>query len=218
MAWTRKKRTYGKKKSSGRKTWWRRKQTKMRRGGGQKKYYFTRMVNLATITSNDLLDQKGAFTFPLSILAHVTDFTALYDQYKICGVKVYFIPYTNQTAVLSTTGTVANITPRIITAIDYDDNTTPLDFNELRERQSAKVISANRYFTRWIRPKFLSSAYVSGVSTGYVPKTGYVDTVYTSMPHYGMKYVLEATGSGSSVGAWGYKVEGKYYLGFKNVK
>lgn len=57
---------------------------------------FKRTALISQITaSNSGVSQiniAGAYTFSLSQLPNVVDFTSLYDQYKITGAKLSFVP------------------------------------------------------------------------------------------------------------------------------
>ena len=64
----------------------------------------------------------GAYTFQLSNIPNSSEFTSLYDQYKINAVSVCFYPKQTHVTSLSTTDNV-RANARILTAVDYNDDT-----------------------------------------------------------------------------------------------
>lgn len=153
-----------------------------------------------------------AMTFELNRLTNYTEFTALYDQYKITGVKVYF-DYSTDTAPVSDPHVAI---PKIWAVRDYDDATTPT-IDDMTQSTRVKVIRPfpNKTYSMFLRPAVLNQVYKSVVSTGNVPKWGqWIDCNDSSVPHYGLKLVAQGVPS-TNFGAVSLRC--KYYVTFKGV-
>lgn len=190
-------------------------------GSDRKVYRFTRMCVFTRIdsTNSGLVDQFGSYQFKLSDCPNVSEFTALFDMYRITGVKITFYP-TTQSVSISGGGTAVNIvTPRFITAIDEDDSTAPSTQEELLQYQTCRITTVNKKHTIYFKPKVASEIYASAVSTAYgSPKTMWLNLSNTNVPHFGLKWCMESAGSTAPAGAFSYKVNVKYYLQFRSVR
>lgn len=149
----------------------------------------------------------GAFLFRLSNVPNSTEFSALFDLYKINAISCTFYP--QQTAITTHIApAVQNV--RAFTAIDYNDSDPPLSVDTLRQYDTVEVHSVVDQFTVYIaNPKFADT-------TGAV-RTGYINTSSPSTVHYGLKYAIEPLSPGST-GTYTYRVETTYYFSFKNAK
>lgn len=200
------KRTYRRKRYSSRKS----------RMLGQKKYYYTR-YGVSTQILSGSSTKYGSMTFSLDNLVDYTDFSALYDFYKINAVKVYF----RRVAGIVRDNSIANAadlsTPRGYFAFDYDDNAPPVSLASIMQRQSCRIKTVNNSFSMYFKPTFLTQNYETTVSTGYSPKRGWISIGDANVPHYGIKWVVTAA-SPLNVNMVGWLVDIKYYLSFKSVK
>lgn len=150
-----------------------------------------------------------ARSFALNQIPGFAELTALYDQYKICGVKIQFIPPFDNRDNLATVDS-PNISSRFYTAIDYNDSTPPLSLDELRQYENAKMTTVNEKHVRYIpAPKFLNN---SGQNVNDWISTGNPNTA-----HYGIKFGIEPT---LQTGIINYLVNTEYtfYLCFRNIK
>jgi hypothetical protein len=172
-----------------------------------KLYSFHRKQNYGTITGSVTAEVDGAIAFSLGSLPDYTEFTALFDTYRILHVKIAFYPL-----FIDTSATVPY--PPIITAIDYDDNNT-LAYSVLQEYDTALVSNSGTYFDRVLTPRIALAAY-SGTFTSYSqPKAGtWVDCASPNVTHYGLKYALPITGAANAV----WQVELTYDLQFRDTR
>lgn len=93
----------------------------------------------------------GAFTYSLNNVIDVGDFTGLYDQYRIAGIKVKITPLYN----VNTTGPNAVI-PQLVVARDLDDVAVPTsDTQDLLQRAQTKVLQLNRPVQFYCKPRVL---------------------------------------------------------------
>lgn len=161
-----------------------------------------------SITVSGVAGSFGAYNFKLANVPGYAEFTNLYDQYRINAVSVCFFPRQTETSTLATVDT-AKGNARLLTAIDYNDDTVPLTFDSLREYENCEVVSILEKHERYIpKPLFLNN---SGQNVN-----GWLATSSPSTNHYGLKYAIEPTLA--TGGAFTYTVEVVYYLAFKNVK
>jgi len=146
-----------------------------------------RRSTVATLVQSTA-DVLGVIYFTLDNLLGYTEFTTLFDQYRIDFAEVRFRPMYNQFTVNNpSTGALY---PPILTVIDYDDANTITKAQAL-EFSTCREVSVAKSFSRKLVPKFAVAAY-SGTFTSYAPKTGFVDCNSPSVQHYGVKYVIPA--------------------------
>lgn len=170
-------------------------------------YYFSRYVNYSTVLLTSASPTAVAFSFSLNDVPNYTEFTALYDMYKIKAIKVYFYPAMTESVSTSTTNAPAGET-RCITALDRND-ATATSFDDLRQYQNAKVFQLNRRHTRYIYKPMIFD------TTGY-SVSPWLACTSPSVNYYGLKFAAEPTAQ--SVGNYLYTIEAKFYMAFKSVR
>lgn len=171
----------------------------------KKNYLYTRFCDYGEIATDGLNPYFGTYNFSLGDLPTYTEFTSLYDQYKINAVKLTFIP--RQTMSNSTaTAFNGDNTARFFSAIDYDDGTPPTSVDALREYQTARWSRLLRTHKRFIyKPRI--------VDTSNYIISPWMSTSAPNANYFGLKVAIEPTGVAFTFG-----VEAKLYLSFKNVK
>lgn len=164
----------------------------------------------------------GGYTVSLDQLPNYMEFVTLFDQYKIMGAKLTFVPGQTETVGNVNNGTTSAISAqRFCSAIDFDDNTTPANESELQEYGSFKWSQGGRVHSRYWKPKMLTNIYDGGGSgPALAPtKAKWISTNYADVPHYGVKvfcgYPEVPSGTAGSIT---YEVYLTLYLAFKNVK
>ena len=132
------------------------------------KYFFKRTLTNNVTTSLGQL--AGAAAWSLSMVPGVDEFTALFDQYRICCVIVKFISRSNVTGTLeSSTNTFVGL-PRIHWVIDLDDATVPsyiTTLDEYGKRHSYSFSGNGRDLSIKVKPRTLNAIYRSALQTGY---------------------------------------------------
>lgn len=171
--------------------------------------FVKRHTDYFTVIVNGVTGVLGAFNFTLASVPNYTEFTNLYDQYKISAISVCFYPrQTEVTTLLPADSAKANA--RFLSAIDYNDDTAPASFDAIREYESCKVTSCVEKHEVYIKePLFLNN---SGQNVN-----GWVSTANPSTRFYGLKYGCEPT-LVSGANPFTYQVECVFYMAFKNVK
>lgn len=150
---------------------------------------FARPETLA-LSSNLTGEVTKGFSFLLSDLAGVAEFTSLYDQYRIDYVtlKIMWSPKDSLTVDPNAPG--QSIYPVLYYYNDYDDDTAPSTLADIRERSNLRTvrISPNRTININVKPAIASSVYQSTTATAYAPKWNTkLDAAYPDIPHFGLK-------------------------------
>lgn len=166
------------------------------------------------------------FEFKLSDVPNYTEFTALYDQYRIRKVVCRFIPKQSSSMLMpyDASGSVGNtIIPRMWAAVDYDDSSALTSIDEIKQYSKAQAWPFTQKHSVVISPKVDKAIYNTAISTAYGPAGGvWIDCGNPDVPHYGLKLIGEldaATLPANEDGPHFYQgVECLYYLEFKNVR
>jgi len=170
-------------------------------------------------------------SFRLADVVSYTEFTQLYDQYKILGVKVRMIPFQTVAATAAAPSSAAGQPAFLIhSVVDYDDADLPVASNtgvdNFRQYPNYKVKNVfsrmGGAISRFLRPKLRGLVYKSGEAsaptTGYQSlKASWLDCDNPDPPHYGLKYIIECI-SGGSVATMMFKMDCTWYLQFKNPR
>lgn len=179
-----------------------------------------RHCNIATWAVFDIL-QPRYLSFSLDMLPNYSEFTSLYDQYRINAVvvKIKFMQQTpSQTEQVAVPDVVQ---PVLHWIVDSTDAAPPTTLDQIRQygNYRYKAMTANSPINIKIFPKFARANYRTAVTTGYSPARGWVETASPNVPHYGLKMLVDggwAAGTGEhNVGAM--MVECKFYMSFKQV-
>jgi hypothetical protein len=145
---------------------------------------FTRQVNKGQVTAQNG-DTTGSIAFALSDLPSSSDFTSLFDQYRIAQVTLKFVPASAQFG----PATTATDYPSILTVIDLDDDGVPASADTLRQYGTCMTTQNAIYFERVLTPRFAVAAY-SGAFTSYSQSLPgqWVDCASPNVVHYGVKW------------------------------
>lgn len=185
----------------------------------QKVYYYKRFcVRLAVLAGNVGNDTFASYLFTLDQLPGYTEFTSMYDAYKFCAAKIRFLPSFNQQIADSTTtttgwSTFANL--RIFSVIDYNDATTPVSINDLRQYSNCKMSPYTKGHRRYFKPRYLEDNAV----TLFTGKNPWLSTTRPDIGHYGIKLGIDTSliETGLLVPADVLlRVECTYYVAFKS--
>jgi len=178
------------------------------RPSGDDVHYFKRNCIVGTITSSTTVAVGSAYTFTLTNLPGYTEFTALFDQYRLLKVMMQFIPATN---VLTASATpLAH--PVAVTAIDYDDGNTPTTTDELREFETCKIVQPFKVHYVNVIPRIAAAVY-SGAFTSFSNTKMWIDSASPTVQHYGVKFIADAS---TAVQIW--HVECCYYVACRNSR
>lgn len=151
----------------------------------------------ASVSPTDVL---LALAFRLDDLPDYQEFTNLFDQYCIIGVKVRitprFVPSTGGTQAPNTGADVLYV------AKDSSDITLPASVSVLREYQTVKEFTpltlTNRRLEMKHSPRVAVAAYTGSFSGYTAPSLVWVDSQSANVQHYGMKMGIPAGMSGGT--------------------
>lgn len=147
--------------------------------------------------------------YQLNVVQNYTEFTALFDMYRINKIVVKFVPRTTAASMGD------NQVGENYTCVDYNDATAPLTVNEILERDTASRTRANVTHTRVFTPAVACPAYRTGISSGYVPKwKQWLDCSYVDVAHFGLKGCFDNRDNVDQI----YDIYTTYYMSFRNVK
>lgn len=130
--------------------------------------------------------QAVTFSFALSDLSGYTDFTNLFDCYRINAVKVHIIPQANS----NDTGATDTLSiPVIHYRNDIDDAVSVSNENQILEMENVKTRRLDRPFTHYFKVNTAGETYNNGITTAYsVNKRGvWIDGQYPNVAHFGFK-------------------------------
>lgn len=147
-------------------------------------YTIRRAYDAGTVATQIGLPSTGQITISLSLFPDFTDFTSLFDVYRITHVRVTFTPI--QQNVLSAAA-------RFFTVIDYDDANVLPSAGAAEEYDTCQVstIDNSSCVTRVFRPKYALAAY-SGVFTSFAQSSGqWLDAASSTVAHYGLKWITD---------------------------
>lgn len=178
-------------------------------------YRFLRVDRPGDI-SKGATDQGYQQNFIVSALPGSTDFSNLFDQYRIDKIELSFILDLADGALNTTT-----LYPRLVIAPDWNDSTAPSTEDDVLQYQQAKVFQFNavdREFVMVIKPKVASTVFRTAVTSAYqmIP-AGFIDTGYLDVPHYGVKFFLNNYNT-TSFGATVIRQYVRYHLSLANPR
>lgn len=166
-----------------------------------------------------------AVAFCLADIPSYSEFTNLYDHYRINGVALRFTPVftdvpQSSTAATSNTGAMMHM------IYDFDDLTVPgtneAAVDTLREYPTYKTynLASNRTFKKYIRPKLQTVVYGSGAFGVRTEVKGrpWIDANDVNANYFGLKGIIELYQLNANISYFPIKVEATYYLAFKNPR
>jgi len=159
-------------------------------------YQFSRNWDYGAI-AKAAADQGAAQSFQLSDLPNYTEFTTLFDSYRIQSVEVIFdlaVPFSVATT---------QIWPTIIVWPDYDDATAPATqaiADQVMVAERLQFSNATTQFRRRVVPKLAVSVQSAGPTTVNAVNmpASWIDCGYPSVNHFGMKWWVKNYNTGVS--------------------
>lgn len=186
---------------------------------------FSRYALGTSIVDVTGVQHSNNHTFSLDRIVNAGEFTQLFDQFKITKVVVTYQLLSNPDGanVLNVAGnnpTSANWYPTVWSIADYDDSAT-MNISEMKERIGVKnrILKPNQKMVFVVRPKVLVQTYRTLTTTGYAPKSMFIDLSAPDVPHYGLKTVIDCGGI-DPIDTIPFRIlqEFKYYFTCKNVR
>lgn len=132
----------------------------------------------------------GLVSFSLGALPNASEYTALFDHYKVNKVVVRFEPTANQ---------VNPSTPcdaRLLTAVDFDGGATGLSYAAFTSYETVQVTPLLHRKSITIQPRAETATIDSGstnVNAVVAPANTWFDCSNTNVNFYGVRYAMTAT-------------------------
>lgn len=157
----------------------------------------------------------------LSQFNNITEFSNLFDQYKVNGIKYTFYP--RYDSVDANPGSFTNTTVKMVTVVDPFTGLVPLGvystatLNTLMEQSGAKVRNGLRPVSVYFKPQIEIPTNIGGGVT-YTPASKvWINTSSTGVPFRGF-HTFVATNNMSTPSGLVYDVYITWYITFKNLK
>jgi len=203
-----------------RRTFRRRPQIARRRFGTSKVYNFKRTAELANFSiSAGAGFSAAAYAFQLGNLPSVSEFTTLFDEFRINAVKVTFYPSANVSWVSGSSATPP--LGELYTVIDYNSADVPSSVNDMLKYMTLRRTFFNRPHSRYFKPR----AVVTGVSDSAtsnggrmcLPHRSWFDCNTGNVRYYGL-IVGWAESSSIEAVAQLVRVTCTFYIQFRQVR
>lgn len=161
---------------------------------------------------------NGSFgeSFQLADVVNPSEFTSLFDMYKINKILYRFVVDRDSTEV--TTATNRGFAVRVMFVHDHTDVSAPANFATLQEYQRCREIwlSTDKQRSKWfsLKPNTLDVGYTSLSLSNYAPNySRWIDTANGNTPYYGLKVFYGNLYAGQQL-----YLECKYLMSFKGLK
>lgn len=172
-------------------------------------YRYKRTVDYGLIAFTTA-NQYAGRTFKLNDLPDYAEWTATYDEYRISGIVVRYVPM----ATTEEATTSAYNTGLLHSAVDYDDATAPASVDEILQYQNHKLTRFNQELRTYFKPKIAEALYTTSF-VGFGARREWVDCANADVAHYGFKTVLQAANTNVLTS---YRVFITYYIKFRAVR
>lgn len=164
-------------------------------------------------------------SFTLSALPNYSEFTALFEQYRINGVKLTFVPSAdsldiNQQQQNSSSAINWTTIPRLYTAIDKDGNGQYASENAILQYGNHRIIrNPMRAFTIYVKHPCVQMGTANLVTiVGGAPKARqWLDCDNYNVQHWGAVVGGIVPYQGGTTVNMAYQVIATYYMQFKNA-
>lgn len=162
---------------------------------------FSRRCAALTEEMNGLYLARS-YEVSLSDVIQSSDFSSLFDQYRITKVTYTFqmlnVPQSLQppnTAITLANGQTTNWYPKVWYVVDHDGGATET-ISTIKERQGVRcrILQPNREIRVSFQPKCRTLTYSTSTSTGYAPKNIKIDMTDLNVEHFGLQVVFDSNG------------------------
>lgn len=182
--------------------------------------YIRRCVDLGRIAQPGLGGPIfGSLAFSLTDVPNYQEIQNLYDQFKIVGIQLKFIPFVNVSQINPTSfpvssdlQVISSHAVRLFTALDFNDVDVPTSVDDIREYSTCKETPLTSTHKRYFVPKAVLEASQGG--NDYFFRTNpWINVNNAGKSHYGIKYAFSGIGTGTlAQDVTLYRIEAKYYI------
>lgn len=220
-------RKYGKKRSGRRRRNTRRANRVYRSVRARNVHYFTRYAFYQAPLTSMTTDANGQIAgvmfangltsiytdFATVSMPNTSEFTSLYDQYKILSYTIELRPRFDSGDFAAS----GEYLPTIYYVYDQDDNTV-LSMSQLMEHPKVRAVRLNKVAYLTVKyPCVAQEIYNNGITSGYqVKRAGWIDCNSSGVRHWGIKYVMQGKAVTDYKATFDIRV--KWRLAFKNPR
>jgi hypothetical protein len=148
-------------------------------------YKFSRTLDrIYDVNTDGINPALFGFLFRLSNLPSFTDFTNLFDMYRITKVEIEWLPEYTELTDAALVSNAVNV--RFNSCVDISDAAAPGTVAQILQYQNLKTSSITKPHKQTFVPAFLMG--------GLVPCTCWLPTSNPAENHYGVKVAIEPTG------------------------
>jgi hypothetical protein len=169
--------------------------------------------------SSSSSDPKFAIAFQLNDLAQASSFAAIFDQYRIDKVSLYFKSCNNAIG-LAGASAANQVDPTMLLVVDRDDNNAPTSFASLTQYDNVIEVEGQDSAQIDLVPSITSELYAGGAFSGYSTKRSdsvWIDVANLSVPVYGVKGSIGLL-AGSVTYDWTWLISAIYTISFRNTR
>lgn len=155
----------------------------------------------------------GVNLYSLNNVVNATDFTNLFNEYCITGVKLSF----NLRRMQQTSPTTSSCTiPTLYFNIDYDGRTIiPANLNAMLEKSTLqrRILEPGKPVTIWVKPRVSNLVYQSTLVNAYGVGRAeqWLSTDYPDAKHYGLAFAIDELRNTSNY----VDITATYYMKFR---
>lgn len=151
-------------------------------------HHFKRTFTLASVLSSNVGPVFAGYTFNINQLPNATEFTNLFDLYRINKIVVKFVPNHNSSDV----GVLAQAIPNFHSCLDYTDATAPASLNAMYEYQNWRMSRGIAVHKRVFSPASLDFVNATaGANAGNPTWKQWISTSAPTIEHYALKIGIE---------------------------
>jgi len=153
-------------------------------------HHFVKWIDPFVI-SQALADSFGALSFQLSMLPQWNSFQALFNQYRLVKVEMFFRPMFRANAVSLS----AAVIPLIWVAADINDVTPWTTIDEAQSFETVTNQDDSGQFAIIVKPKVALPAFGGSMFNSYLVlnEDPWVDTDSADAQYYGVKWAVSGT-------------------------
>lgn len=166
-------------------------------------YKFSRQVQeVFNINCDGINPSLGAFVFALNQLPDYTDFTRLFDMYRIAKIEICYFPEYTELTDAALVSNAKNV--QFNTVVDLTDASSPGTVDEVLQYQQIASTPITKEHTRRWEPTILMG--------GTTPCRCWLPTSNDGERHYALKFGIPPTGVAMEL-----RSRVRFYLEFANV-
>lgn len=178
-------------------------------------------VIIVTYSHSSGIAAYGSKQYSLSNVINRSEFTTLWQEYRINCVVTKFTPLFDSgtvdsiNSVPATSGYPITNLPSIGWAIDYNDANVPTSLEEIQQFSNYKEALFNKEIKIKIWPACAPGIYISGIAAGYaVKRKAWLRCGNDDIPHYGLKYCVFNIANNVN---YKWNLTTKYYMSFRGM-